>query len=41
MEEQYERIVLVSNTNRDNSMIEARSVEEALEKMVGMNFPFD
>lgn len=32
-EEEYERMVLVSNTNRDDSVIEARSVEEALEKM--------
>ncbi|KAK3193032.1 hypothetical protein Dsin_024342 [Dipteronia sinensis] len=33
-EEEYERMVLVTNTNRDESVIEARSVEEALEKMV-------
>ncbi|KAK7277431.1 hypothetical protein RIF29_18583 [Crotalaria pallida] len=29
-EEEYERMVLVSNTNRDDSIIEARSVEEAI-----------
>lgn len=41
-EEEYERMVLVSNTNRDNSVIEARSVEEALEKMaVTDNLPVD
>lgn len=41
-EEEYERMVLVSNTNRDDSVIEARSVEEALEKMaVADNLPVD
>ncbi|KAG0453227.1 hypothetical protein HPP92_025634 [Vanilla planifolia] len=33
-EEEYERMVLVSNTNRDESVIEAHSVEEAIVKMV-------
>uniref|UniRef100_A0A7N0T6Y4 Coiled-coil domain-containing protein n=1 Tax=Kalanchoe fedtschenkoi TaxID=63787 RepID=A0A7N0T6Y4_KALFE len=32
-EEEYEKMVLVSNTNRDDSIIEARSVEEALAKI--------
>ncbi|EYU38002.1 hypothetical protein ABFS82_02G003700 [Erythranthe guttata] len=32
-EEEYERMVNVVNTNRDDSIIEARSVEEALAKM--------
>nr|XP_043627709.1 coiled-coil domain-containing protein 124 [Erigeron canadensis] len=32
-EEEYEKIVLVENTNRDDSIIEARSVEEAIAKM--------
>ncbi|XP_071700819.1 uncharacterized protein [Rutidosis leptorrhynchoides] len=32
-EEEYEKMVLVENTNRDDSIIEARSVEEALAKM--------
>ncbi|KAJ4715893.1 hypothetical protein OWV82_010982 [Melia azedarach] len=41
-EEEYERMVLVSNTNRDESVIEASSVEEALEKMVvSDNLPVD
>lgn len=41
-EEEYERMVLVTNTNRDESIIEARSVEEALEKMkVADNLPVD
>ncbi|CAH9080608.1 unnamed protein product [Cuscuta epithymum] len=34
-EEEYERIVLVRNTNRDGSVIDARSVEEALYHMMG------
>ncbi|KAI8533229.1 hypothetical protein RHMOL_Rhmol11G0281200 [Rhododendron molle] len=33
-EEEYEKIVLVANTNRDDSIIEARSVEDAIAKMV-------
>ncbi|PKA50258.1 hypothetical protein AXF42_Ash017852 [Apostasia shenzhenica] len=33
-EEEYERMVLVSNTNRDDSIIEAHSVDEAIAKMV-------
>ncbi|KAE9447401.1 hypothetical protein RHGRI_032953 [Rhododendron griersonianum] len=33
-EEEYEKIVLVANTNRDDSIIEARSVEDAIVKMV-------
>lgn len=32
-EEEYERMVLVSNTNRDDSIIEAHSVDDALTKM--------
>ncbi|XVF45608.1 hypothetical protein PTKIN_Ptkin02bG0220200 [Pterospermum kingtungense] len=41
-EEEYERIVLVANTNRDNSLIEARSVEEAIARMsLAENLPPD
>lgn len=41
-EEEYERLVLVSNTNRDDSIIEARSVEEAIAQMtVTDNLPVD
>ncbi|XP_015942375.1 uncharacterized protein LOC107467720 [Arachis duranensis] len=32
-EEEYERLVLVSNTNRDDSVIEARSVDDAIAQM--------
>uniref|UniRef100_A0A0E0PCL4 Coiled-coil domain-containing protein n=1 Tax=Oryza rufipogon TaxID=4529 RepID=A0A0E0PCL4_ORYRU len=32
-EEEYERVVLVANTNRDDSIIEARSVDEAIARM--------
>ncbi|XP_072956787.1 uncharacterized protein [Typha angustifolia] len=32
-EEEYERMVLVSNTNRDDSIIEAHSLEEAIAKI--------
>jgi Coiled-coil domain-containing protein 124 /Oxs1 len=32
-EEEYERMVLVSNTNRDDLIIEAHSVDDALTKM--------
>ncbi|KAK4764812.1 hypothetical protein SAY86_025902 [Trapa natans] len=32
-EEEYERMVLVSNTNRDDSIIEARTVEDAIAQM--------
>ena len=32
-EEEYGRVVLVANTNRDDSVIEARSVEDAIAKM--------
>ncbi|CAD6259996.1 unnamed protein product [Miscanthus lutarioriparius] len=32
-EEEYERVVLVENTNRDDSLIEARSVQEAIARM--------
>ncbi|MBA0760247.1 hypothetical protein Gotri_023006 [Gossypium trilobum] len=32
-EEEYERMVLVTNMNRDDSLIEARSVEEAIAQM--------
>ncbi|KAB1997674.1 hypothetical protein ES319_D12G039500v1 [Gossypium barbadense] len=41
-EEEYERMVLVTNTNRDDSLIEARSVEEAIAQMaVADNLPAD
>ncbi|KAF7841412.1 coiled-coil domain-containing protein 124-like [Senna tora] len=41
-EEEYERMVLVTNTNRDDSVIEARSVEDALAQMsVTDNLPVD
>lgn len=41
-EEEYERMVLVSNTNRDNSVIEAHSVEDALAQMtVADTLPVD
>ncbi|OEL33443.1 hypothetical protein BAE44_0005538, partial [Dichanthelium oligosanthes] len=32
-EEEYERVILVANTNRDDSIIGARSVEEATARM--------
>ncbi|KAK7409741.1 hypothetical protein VNO78_00021 [Psophocarpus tetragonolobus] len=32
-EDEYERMVLVSNTNRDDSIIEARSLDEAIAQM--------
>jgi hypothetical protein len=32
-EEEYESVVLVANTNRDDSIIEARSVEDAIAKI--------
>lgn len=32
-EEEYERTVLISNTNRDDAVIEAHSVEEAIARM--------
>ncbi|RLN00450.1 hypothetical protein C2845_PM06G12640 [Panicum miliaceum] len=32
-DEEYGRVVLVANTNRDDSVIEARSVEDAIAKM--------
>lgn len=41
-EEEYERMVLVSNTNRDDSIIEASSVEEAIARIsVADNLPAD
>lgn len=41
-EEEYEKMVLVQNTNRDDSLIEAHSVEEALSKIsVADNLPLD
>ncbi|RZC66845.1 hypothetical protein C5167_010544 [Papaver somniferum] len=41
-EEEYEKMILVSNTNRDDSVIEARSVEDALARMtVADNLPAD
>lgn len=42
VEEEYERMVLVSNTNRDDSFIEARTVEDAIAQMtVADNLPVD
>lgn len=32
-EEEYERVVMVGNTNRDDSVVEAHSVDEAIAKM--------
>ncbi|KAM1006911.1 hypothetical protein FF1_003552 [Malus domestica] len=41
-EEEYERMVVVENKNRDDSFIEARSVEEAVAKMsVAESLPVD
>ncbi|CAA7050827.1 unnamed protein product [Microthlaspi erraticum] len=41
-EEEYEKMVLVSNTNRDDSLIEAHSVDEALARItVTDNLPVD
>lgn len=41
-EEEYERMVLVTNTNRDDSIIEARSVEDAIARMtVADTLPVD
>ncbi|KAJ9704606.1 hypothetical protein PVL29_002930 [Vitis rotundifolia] len=41
-EEEYERMVLVANTNRDDSAIEARTVEDAIAQMsVSDNLPVD
>ncbi|CAI9764317.1 unnamed protein product [Fraxinus pennsylvanica] len=41
-EEEYERMVLVENTNRDDSIIEARTVEDAIAQMaVTDNLPPD
>ncbi|KAK1429071.1 hypothetical protein QVD17_11270 [Tagetes erecta] len=42
-EEEYEKMVLVQNTNRDDSVIEARSVEEAIAQMsvAADNLPLD
>ncbi|KAJ7978667.1 coiled-coil domain-containing protein [Quillaja saponaria] len=41
-EEEYERMVLVMNKNRDDSIIEARSVEDAIAQMtVADNLPVD
>ncbi|KAG7022746.1 Coiled-coil domain-containing protein-like protein [Cucurbita argyrosperma subsp. argyrosperma] len=41
-EEEYERMVLVSNTNRDDSIIEARTVEDAISQIsVADNLPVD
>ncbi|KAK4772459.1 hypothetical protein SAY86_014234 [Trapa natans] len=41
-EEEYERMVLVSNTNRDDSIIEARTVEDAIAQMtVADSLPVD
>ncbi|XP_052193556.1 uncharacterized protein LOC127801996 [Diospyros lotus] len=41
-EEEYERMVLVANMNRDDSIIEARTVEDAISQMaVTDNLPVD
>jgi len=41
-EEEYERVVLVSNTNRDDSIIEASTLDEAIAKMsIDNNLPPD
>lgn len=41
-EEEYERMVLVTNTNRDDSIIEARTVEDAIAQIsVADNLPVD
>lgn len=41
-EEEYERMVSVENTNRDDSIIEARTVDEALARMTLVdNLPVD
>ncbi|XP_030523036.1 coiled-coil domain-containing protein 124 [Rhodamnia argentea] len=41
-EEEYERMVLVSNTNRDDSVVEARTVEDAIAQMtVADSLPVD
>lgn len=41
-EEEYERMVLVNNTNRDDSIIEARTVEDAIAQIsVTDNLPVD
>lgn len=41
-EEEYERMVLVQNTNRDDSVIEASTVEEAIAQMTVVdNLPID
>ncbi|GAB4853109.1 hypothetical protein Ancab_017293 [Ancistrocladus abbreviatus] len=41
-EEEYERMVLVTNTNRDDSIIEAHTVEEAIAQMsVSEGLPVD
>ncbi|KAJ9132676.1 hypothetical protein P3X46_033516 [Hevea brasiliensis] len=42
VEEDYERMVLVANTNRDDSIIEARTVEDAIAQMtVADDLPAD
>ncbi|KVI04022.1 coiled-coil domain-containing protein 124 [Cynara cardunculus var. scolymus] len=41
-EEEYEKMILVENTNRDDAIIEARSVEEAIAQMsVADSLPVD
>lgn len=41
-EEEYERMVLVENTNRDDSIIEAHTIEEAIARMnIADNLPVD
>eukprot|EP01018_Ginkgo_biloba_P020147 Gb_11535 [translate_table: standard] len=40
-EEEYEKLVLIENTNRDDSLLDARSVEEALVQMTVNTLPPD
>uniref|UniRef100_A0A0D6QX41 Coiled-coil domain-containing protein n=1 Tax=Araucaria cunninghamii TaxID=56994 RepID=A0A0D6QX41_ARACU len=40
-EEEYEKIVLVQNKNRDDSLLEAHSIDEALERMTVNTLPSD
>ena len=41
-EEEYERMVLISNTNRDDSIIEARTLDDAIAQMTVVdNLPPD
>lgn len=40
-EEEYEKMILIENKNRDDSLLEAHSVEEALEQMTVSTLPPD